>query len=413
MKEKGLFVILRLVRSALLFLFCLSSASLFCYAAFCALQAGDGPALNAYYGVACFFSVFLPMAILQRAFCYHDAEGRRVCRESATFEFSFRRELRRVCASWQLWCDVATFAFLLLILPVRGLGGGALGKGDSGSIGARLLTVFLILLLFLAMQIFWRLWQRVWFSRERDVAWWSGLVFPFLWGVELLLLGFVFLRSFGAMVLVFSMAAVIIFWVVLSPFLFWPFTWLWCFLRALRVRHRFLVSLRAVCREAGAVLSSSHRLFEVKLKKEKVSKPSFYLTAHGETYAVKLLAALRYENALIFSETGEGFVRYKGEYSRIYTPFSFAFEASADAKKVIVICPISREIFRGDERALQPAQKEAVYASNMLMRALRHGAGERDVPHLTPLDVGESVGGYKIFNSSSFLNGIERNCLMR
>ncbi|MBE6580132.1 MAG: hypothetical protein E7650_00765 [Ruminococcaceae bacterium] len=169
---------------------------------------------------------------------------------------------------------------------------------------------------------------------------------------------------------------------IIIGFLF--LVWLFRFLRAVRIRRRLLVRLRALCTELGATLSPIRRPYRSLLYIKQGH--SFTVSINEKTYHCKLFCARNRRNPLYFSETGivqclHSFRFRRVEYFSYTTQVEFGFEAPAP--KILIVNPVPKEIY----------------------------AGNTDFSRL--IDTGESVGAYKIFTATGFLGALERNVLDR
>ena len=160
--------------------------------------------------------------------------------------------------------------------------------------------------------------------------------------------------------------------------------WLYHFLRALRIRRRFVKRLQKVCREYGFActkIKSPYRSL-VRLGAE----INFTLSANGKTYDCKLFAGLRRNCPLLFSEQGVVYCQHsfrirRVEFFRYTTSYRFDFESPNT--KVCIVAPVPKVIGAGNDQWNRP------------------------------IDTGMAVGEYRIFSSTGFLGAITRDCVER
>ena len=156
------------------------------------------------------------------------------------------------------------------------------------------------------------------------------------------------------------------------------------FLRALRIRRNFFKRLKRLCRELGIALSPIKRPYRSLLR---LGDEVNFTLRHGEkTYSCKLFGTLNRRNPLYFSERGivqclHSFRFRRIEYFRYTTQFDFSFDA--EGTRVLIVNPVSKEIFAG------------------------HTA------YFRPIDTGEAVGAYKIFTATGFLGALSRDVVDR
>ncbi len=160
--------------------------------------------------------------------------------------------------------------------------------------------------------------------------------------------------------------------------------WLIRYCRALRIRRKFIKRLRHLCREEGITLSPIKRPYRSLIR---LGDEVNFTLHHGEkTYSCKLFGTLNRRNPLFFSEHGivqclHSFRFRRIEYFRYTTQFEFGFEA--EGVKVLIVNPVSREIFAGHTN------------------------------YFRLIDTGETVGNYKIFTATGFLGALARDVVDR
>lgn len=189
--------------------------------------------------------------------------------------------------------------------------------------------------------------------------------------------------------------------------------YLWRYPRAFLIRRKFLKKLRARCKACGFELSDIKRPYASILRMR--DGLSFTVTANGKRYACKMLAGLARHNAMSLSPDGVAHVihviglrigaRHAAgmratfffardgksdqmlharwfqhlELFRFTTKTDFSFES--DTQKILIVNPVPFALFAGTEQ------------------------------RACPIDNGDTVGDYKIFAGTAFLNALERDCV--
>lgn len=185
---------------------------------------------------------------------------------------------------------------------------------------------------------------------------------------------------------------------------------LWRYLRALRIRRKFLKNLRERCEKCGFALSAIRRPYRSVLRI--ADGCDFTVSANGKTYSCKLLAGLSRSNAMSLSPDGIAHVIHvwglriipgrrmhasaeflggtgralggsrwyqKLEIFRFTTKTDFSFEG--EGCRILIVNPVPFALFAGTEGNAQP------------------------------IDNGAAVGPYKVFSGTAFLNALERDCI--
>lgn len=295
----------------------------------------------------------------------------------------------------EFYIEAAVVLLLPILLPLEaGFGylvAPLLAKGLSRAL-VKLILVSILVPLGLGVGLLSHYYGFLWWLDEKaspDMHFWRALL--------LRLLGLLLIYTVGSIAIIFYVPifiSVYYIFVALSEIFKWlPFLiiggvllllWLLAFLRALRIRRKFLRQLRACCAEIGATLSPIRRPYRSLLCLDRFE--SFTVTRGEKTYHCKLFSARRRRNPLFFSEHGtvqclHSFSFRRVEYFRFTTQFDFSFEAPAP--RILIVNPVSKEIFAGHTHFARP------------------------------IDTGESVGPYKIFTATGFLGALARDVLDR
>lgn len=178
-------------------------------------------------------------------------------------------------------------------------------------------------------------------------------------------------------------------WIVgplLSIFLL---VWAIRYYRAYRKRRDFVRDLTRICEEKNIPLTKVKNPYRSLFRDE--AGENFSVEYKGERYDCKLIAALRWRDPFIFLPNNSVIQRHNVTIGRgrakhvlfswdVQTDFYF----SGEGKKIIIALPIPHSIYGVD-------------------------AGGRSYP----LDTGDRVGDYRVFNASAFLGALERDFLDR
>jgi len=153
---------------------------------------------------------------------------------------------------------------------------------------------------------------------------------------------------------------------------------------ALRKRIRFIKKLKKLCDQKKASISEMHRPYLSVFIPQ--SKETFTLKANGKTYSCKLMS---FANKFL---------------PVIFTPDGYYHRISAWALKKGITPTIQKDTQYGFE---SPNQKLLILTSiPYIVLAREYGMN-------TNIDVGESCGEYKIFNTDGLLGAIDRDTIDR
>lgn len=154
-------------------------------------------------------------------------------------------------------------------------------------------------------------------------------------------------------------------------------------IRALLKRISFVKKLRKYCASNSICLSEIRKPYlSIFLGQDGAD---FHVEKEGENYDCKLIAGIFPGSPVIFSDKGNGMIQHTIRLFRIevfhyMTKFDFGYET--EGKKILILLPTPKKFF--------------VSANEAPPR---------------PADVGEKVGEYIIYNSTGFLNALERGVL--
>lgn len=195
--------------------------------------------------------------------------------------------------------------------------------------------------------------------------------------------------------------------------------WLLRYLRAIRIRAKFLHSLKETCRKNRYYLS-------------KIKKPylSLFFATDGISFSIKDKNGKQYDCKLLHSikRTAPMFFHNDG-YATLVSPVNF-FKAElfyrvktlpygfeSENGKCVIVCPIPRAFYARNDSSDSDVDS-AVTESKFIFAGIggaRMGLGglhEMDLPknaRSRVMDIGDSFNGYKFYNATAFLNAIEFN----
>lgn len=153
--------------------------------------------------------------------------------------------------------------------------------------------------------------------------------------------------------------------------------------RAIIKRRSFVNKLRRYCRDNSVYLSDIRKPVASVFSME--SGYDFSVKKDGVQYDCKFIAGVFPTSVFIFSDRGNGlkqdtFHLLRAELFHFMTKFDFGYESHG--KKILVLLPTPKRFF----------------------------VSVNDAPP-RPADVGERVGQYTIYNSTGFINALERDTL--
>ena len=156
------------------------------------------------------------------------------------------------------------------------------------------------------------------------------------------------------------------------------------YLRARRIRRRFLKNLADAATACGAELSPIKHPYRSLLRL--THEPSFTVTFNGKRYTCLLLGAFKRRNPFFFSETGKvqclhSFRFRRVEFFRYTVEYDCSFQA--DGIKCMIAVPVPHDIYAGHTGFFRP------------------------------IDTGECVGDYHIHTATGFIGALTRDVLDR
>ena len=195
------------------------------------------------------------------------------------------------------------------------------------------------------------------------------------------------------------------------------------YLRAVRIRRKFLRQLKETCRKNRYYLS-------------KIKKPyrSLFFITDGISFSIKDKNGKQYDCKLLHSikRTAPMFFHSDG-FATLVSPVSFfktelfyrvktlPYSFESDNPKCVIVCPIPRAFYARNESSDSDVDS-AVTESKFIFAGIggtRMGTGglyEAKLPQNArskEMDIGDAFNGYKFYNATGFLNAIEFNVFDR
>lgn len=172
------------------------------------------------------------------------------------------------------------------------------------------------------------------------------------------------------------------------------------YIRALRIRFRFLRKLKKVCKEEGVELSRiSHPYRSLFIRKNRGYE--FTIKTNGKIYACKMIGAIFKSAPMVFCDNESGYFKFgaqvrKNDLMVFRSWFTHGFEAPEADQKILIVNPAPH--------VMKAIQLYTAFSSEKT-EFVTEGKYER------MLDNASSVYGATVFSGSGFLNAVKRNCL--
>ncbi|MBQ4120861.1 MAG: hypothetical protein IJD35_02480 [Clostridia bacterium] len=194
------------------------------------------------------------------------------------------------------------------------------------------------------------------------------------------------------------------------------------YIRAIRIRSKFLRQLKETCRKNRYYLS----------KIRKPYRSLFFITdgisfsikdKNGKQYDCKLLHSIKRTAPMFFHSDGFATLVspvnfFKAELGYRVKTMPYSFES--DNPKCVIVCPIPRAFYARNESSESDVDS-SVTESKMIFAGIGGGmksgglyeAGLPKNSRSREMDIGDSFNGYKFYNATGFLNAIEFNVFDR
>lgn len=354
--------------------------------------AGEGSFEQHFLDVVGLATVLLSYFSLTRSFAVYDTEYRARFFEGDRPRLILKEKVKFLVTSLEFWIEIAIMLAFAALLPLdfgyATLVAALTHWNEALVANGRLIPVLIVLLLLLLLTFFAHLSALNWWiashrSSEKKRSEIGALLKAVLGVIGIYCFGSlispIILSVFLTLFNVFGNITTLV--ILLSVVLL-----LLClrYVRAFLARRRFLKQLVAICKANGFSLSGidgGYRSLLFSTRKE-----SFCVTRNGQTYACKLICGIRKMSPMYLDEHGNGKTVHsvtlgKFELFQYVNAFQYAFDSAN--QKIIIINPIPQSVsFWSQGRS-------------------------------RPIDTGERIKDYHIYNATGFLNALERDCLCK
>ena len=178
-----------------------------------------------------------------------------------------------------------------------------------------------------------------------------------------------------------------------------------------RLRHKLIQNMRRLSKEQGFEFSIVGHPYRSIIRAD--AGCHFLIQIGDRKFACKFMSAKSKKNPLYLTEDGFAIYEKKRWFYTRHAMTKYFFDADEDAQKIIIFSPCKSRIFKirnmdtrdqdvPDER---PAKFKGVSPLTVALASMN------DTTSANQIDVGDACMGYRIFNTSGFLNAIERKCI--
>ncbi len=336
---------------------------------------------------------FLYFSLVRIAYSY-DKYYRQEFFESDTDSDSFKSKLLFWLTNKRFWIESAIFSGLYLIFPLKLLNYGIVYVFNGKFVVYILIALMFVINLLARLRAtnYWiedkyfsenesyeirKNYKRSTYLKEYTVAIFAYLIGGLGAGEALTYLLLLISPVLNLAINYFKTFIIILFALIGVPFIF-------RIIRSLVMRYSFIRKLEKLCKRNKYRLSLFKKPYASIFKDFKGE--SFCVTIGKETYSCKLIAATRRHTPLYLRPNGTGvFVRsfhiLKAEAFRRTKEIDFQYESKY--KQILIINPVSKKLFSNHNSLI----------------------GE--------IDIGDKIGSFKVYSSSSFLNALERKVIDR
>ena len=336
--------------------------------------------VNAFFSLFCLFSIASVFAIHNTRL--KDLFGR-LCGA-----YSFSYVLKELLRDGFFWVEAAVFAILSFactaLSPMRDIIFGYLAGAKMAFEIKCLLAPFIFVVFFLVINLLAYHSTLLWWlkSKKKDSKVKNKLPPQFKLARQAFTTAIIWIFCGWVMSIVFpvllttiglAISFIIPSLVVLFIVLFWSH------FRAIRIRAKCIKRLKAICQRDGLGFEIVGRPFRTLFIADHGAHVR--ITSEDESYACRFIGIASRTMPMFLLDNG--YAKYERRYISIKHQVyeKFTFDANEGDKKILIACPVPR----------------ALYAQNHEAERL--------------LDVGDKVLDYAVYNSSGFLNALERKCL--
>lgn len=181
--------------------------------------------------------------------------------------------------------------------------------------------------------------------------------------------------------------------------------------KTFRLRRKLIKNLRRLSKEQGFEFSIVGHPYRAIIRHD---EGYHLLIKTGETKLVcKLMTAKSRRRSLYLTEDGFAIYEKKRWFYTRHAMTKYFFDAEEDAQKIIIFSPCKSRIFkiRNMDTLDQDVPKES---RTIMVQSTRRNilpVSVNDTTSANQIDVGDACMGYRIFNTSGFINAIDRKCI--
>ena len=364
---------------------------------------GTGDDIN--YFAASALAMLISYIFLDGVFVLYDPTARRRFCKKPPKETGIFSEWKFVLCSYEFLSKTVMLAILpaffwtkYFIYPIATF----FGRADFSHREIWGLYLLTVLPIFAAIDVFMRVrTRRFWRTLDEDEAMGKrldGLAVAML--CVLIIFGLGFISSFYFITLSTLISVLLMPEVGLTVFAVILLIFLFHYIRAFRLRSRFLKKLKKVCKEEGVGLSRvSHPYLSIFFKKS--SAYEFTVTMNGKVYACKMISAVFKSVPMIFCDKESGYFKFgiqvrKNDLFTFRSWFTHGFESPEADQKILIVNPVPH--------VMKSIQLYTAFSSENTS-FVTEGKYER------MLDNASIVYGATVFSGNGFLNAVNRNCL--
>ena len=179
--------------------------------------------------------------------------------------------------------------------------------------------------------------------------------------------------------------------------------------KAYRLRRKLIKDMRRLSKEQGFEFSIVGHPYRAIIRSD---ESYHFLIKMGETkLACKFMSAKSRKNPLYLTEDGFAIYEKKRWFYSRHVMTKYFFDADEETRKIIIFSPCKSRIFkiRSMETRDQDVPKES--RKIMFLRPVQNVVITVAETTSRQVDVGDVCMGYQIFNTSGFVNAIERKCI--
>jgi len=184
------------------------------------------------------------------------------------------------------------------------------------------------------------------------------------------------------------------------------------YLRAFRIRRRFIKALKRRCEEQSFTLSPIRRPYRSLFRL--ADGADFTVHAHGKVYSCKMVKAISYSAPLIFSPDGTVYAVHS--FSLKLRPMRYRHAAGAlnlglESQTRAHVNPMKLEFFSFTTKTDYTFEGERIKV--IIVNPVSDVIEVGDPYRSQIVDSGDRIGAYKLFAGTAFLNAIERDVVER